>query len=224
MRVLVVEDYPPLRRSLSRGLGEAGFAVDTAADGDEGLALARMGVYDVIILDVMLPKIDGFTILRRLRDSANPNRILLLTAKDTVADRVHGLDLGADDYLVKPFALEELIARVKALVRRKYRQSSPTVKVADLHVDTAARVVRRGDERIELTGREYSILEVLALRAGEIVTRDEIWSRVYDFAAETNSNVVDVYIGYIRKKLERGGRSRLIHTRRGIGYELAEES
>jgi DNA-binding response OmpR family regulator len=224
MRVLVVEDYPPLRRSLARGLGEAGFAVDVAADGEEGLALAEVGSYDVVVLDVMLPKMDGFTILRRLRGAANPNRILVLTAKDTVADRVHGLDLGADDYLVKPFALEELIARVKALVRRKYRRPSPVVRVADLTVDTAARVVRRGDERIDLTGREYSILEVLAMRAGEVVTRDEIWSRVYDFAAESNSNVVDVYIGYIRRKLENGGRSRLIHTRRGIGYELAEES
>jgi DNA-binding response OmpR family regulator len=223
VRVLVIEDYPPLRRSLLRGLREAGYAVDAVADGEEGLAYVETGVYDVIVLDIMIPKMDGFTVLKRLRDKQSSSRVLVLTAKDTVADRVRGLDLGADDYLVKPFAFEELVARVRALQRRRYRQDSPTITIADLKVDTAARVVRRGSRRIELTAREYSILEVLAARIGQVVTRDEIWDRIYDFGAERNSNVVDVYIGYLRKKLETAGGSRLIHTRRGIGYVLDEK-
>ena len=215
-----MEDYYPLRRSLERGLREAGYAVDVAADGDEGMAFAETEVYDVIILDIMLPKIDGFTILKRLRDQKSSSRILLLTAKDGIDDRVHGLDLGADDYLVKPFAFDELAARVRALQRRRYEQASPLIKIAELEIDTAARLVRLGGTRIELTSREYSILEILAVRQGQIVSRDEIWDRIYDFGAERNSNVVDVYIGYLRKKLERDGQARLIHTKRGLGYVL----
>lgn len=224
MRVLVIEDYHMLRRSLERGLREAGYAVDVAADGQAGLDFAETGIYDVIVLDIMLPKLDGFTILRELRHKQSSSRVLVLTARDTVSDRVHGLDLGADDYLVKPFAFEELLARVRALQRRKYKQTSPTIRVADLEIDTNARVVRRGSEKIDLTAREYSILEVLASRIGKVVTRSEIWNRIYDFGAERDSNVVDVYIGYLRKKLENGGRPRLIHTRRGMGYVLEEET
>ncbi len=221
MRVLVVEDYEPLRRSLVQGLTEAGCAVDATADGDEGLAYADSDVYDVIILDVMLPGTDGFEILRYLRRKQSASRVLMLTAKDTVRDRVHGLDLGADDYLVKPFAFDELVARVRALGRRRYEQASPVIEVADLRIDTTAKVVKRGDQIIELTAREFSILETLAYRANQVVSREDIWDRIYDFGLTRNSNVVDVYIGYLRRKLECYGGSRLIHTRRGMGYVLA---
>lgn len=221
MRVLVVEDFLPLRTSLQRGLREAGYAVDAVADGVEGLAFAQTSTYDVIVLDVMLPGMDGLTLLRRLRAQRCPSRVLMLTAKDTLEDRLLGLDNGADDYVVKPFAFEELLARIRALIRRRYEQSAPRVEIGDLVIDTAGRVVRRGTRDIELTAREYAILEVLAARPGRIVTREEIEERVYDFTSERGSNVVDVYIGYLRRKLEQDGDSRLIHTRRGLGYVLA---
>lgn len=222
MRVLLVEDYGPLRQALARGLREAGFAVDAAPDGEEGLWYAESNEYDVIVLDVMLPKLDGLAIIRALRDGGDQTHILILTAKDAVDDRVKALNLGADDYLVKPFAFAELLARVRALVRRGYRAKSPVIRIADLEVDTAARVVHRAGERVELTPREYALLEYLALRAGEVVTRSDVWEHIYDFHSSAQSNVVDVYIGYLRKKIERPGLPRLIHTRRGEGYILGE--
>jgi DNA-binding response OmpR family regulator len=224
MRILVVEDYPPLRLSLTRGLREAGYAVDAVADGEQALAYAEAGDYDLIVLDIMLPVVDGLSVLRRLREERRPARVLLLTAKDTVADRVSGLDLGADDYLVKPFAFAELLARVRALVRRAYAKAAPTIRVGDLEIDTAARRVRRAGREIELTAREYSILEILAHRAGCVVTRDEISAAIYDFDAEPGSNIVDVYIGYLRRKIEGEGEARLIRTRRGLGYVLDGEA
>jgi DNA-binding response OmpR family regulator len=224
MRILIIEDYEPLRRSLARGLREDGHAVDDSGNGEDGLSLAEMSVYDVIILDLMLPGLDGFRVLKRLRDRKTPSRVLVLTARNTVDDRVRGLDLGADDYLAKPFAFEELKARLRALERRTHRRTSPTIEVGDLEVDTAARVVRMGGALVELTAREYTILEYLASRSGEVVTREQISSRIYDFNTDRDSNVVDVYIGYLRKKLERGGHRRLIHTRRGFGYVLGEEA
>jgi DNA-binding response OmpR family regulator len=217
MRALVVEDYAPVRAAVQEGLVEAGFAVDVAANGEEGLWLAENNPYDVVILDIMLPKLDGLEVLRRLRKAGSKLAVLLLTAKDTVEDRVNGLDLGADDYLVKPFAFAELLARVRALVRRRYDTKDPTIRIADLELDTAKRAVKRGDASIVLSAREYALLEYLALRAGELVTRTEIWEHVYDFNSEAQSNVVDVYIGYLRKKL---GAPQLIHTRRGQGYVL----
>lgn len=220
MRVLLVEDYEPLRRSVSQGLREAGFAVDTSADGEEGLWYAESNDYDVIVLDIMLPAIDGLTILTHLRRIGKATPILLLTARDTVEDRVTGLNLGADDYLVKPFALAELLARVRALVRRRYDARDPVLRVADLEIDTAKHVVRRAGEQINLTAREYALLEFLALRAGEVVSRTDIWEHLYDFHSSADSNVVDVYIGYLRKKIERPDSPRLIHTRRGRGYVL----
>jgi DNA-binding response OmpR family regulator len=221
MRVLVIEDFLPLRTSLQRGLREAGYAVDAVADGVDGLAHAQTSTYDVIVLDVMLPRLDGLSVLRRLRAERCPSRILMLTAKDTLQDRLMGLDNGADDYVVKPFAFEELLARIRVLIRRRYEQSTPRIEVGDLVIDTVGRLVRRGARDIELTAREYAILEVLAARPGGIVTREEIEERVYDFASERGSNVVDVYIGYLRRKLEQDGDARLIHTRRGLGYVLA---
>jgi len=222
VKILVIEDYAPVRTSVAKGLAEAGFAVDATGDGEEGLWYARSGDYDVVILDLMLPKVDGLTILRRLREHENPANVLILTARDTVQDRVQGLDLGADDYLVKPFAFEELLARVRALVRRRYEARSPAICVADLEIDTTTRTVRRAGRPVELTAREYAILELLAMRAGQVVTRTEIWEHIYDFEAEPASNVIDVTISHLRKRLERGKRPRLIHTRRGMGYVLGE--
>lgn len=220
MRILLVEDYAPLRESVAQALAEGGFAVDAAADGEEGLWFAQSGEYDVIVLDIVLPKLDGLSILKKLRSKGGKTPVLLLTAKDTVADRVVGLDAGADDYLVKPFALDELQARVRALLRRKYQTADPVIRVQDLEVNTAARVVHRAGDRIELTAREYSLLEFLAHRAGEIVSRTDIWEHVYDFNSTVDSNVVDVYIGYLRRKLDRPGSPQLIHTKRGRGYVL----
>lgn len=223
MRVLVIEDYDPLRKSLRQGLQEAGFAVDASGDGEEGLWYAQSSEYDVILLDIMLPKLDGLTILTRLRQGGSHAPILLLTARDGIEDRVSGLNLGADDYLVKPFAFEELLARVRALSRRKYDRADPVVRVGDLELNTATRSVRRGDRIVELTAREYALLEFLALRAGEVVSRTDIWEHLYEFHSEAESNVVDVYIGYLRKKLERPNLPKLIHTRRGQGYVLRED-
>jgi DNA-binding response OmpR family regulator len=220
MRILLVEDYTPLRESVAQALEETGFAVDVSADGEEGLWHAQSGDYDAIILDVILPKLDGLSVLKQLRGTGGRSPVLLLTARDTVADRVAGLDLGADDYLIKPFALEELLARVRALLRRKYDGADPIVRVRDLAVDTVSRTAQRAGERIDLTAREFALLEFLALRAGQTVSRSEIWEHVYDFRSTAESNVVDVYIGYLRRKLERPGWPRLIHTRRGQGYVL----
>ncbi len=223
MRLLVIEDYDPLRRAVVRGLEEAGYAVDATGDGEEGLWFAQSGEHDLIVLDLMLPGLDGWSILRRLRGEGLQTHVLILTARDAVEDRVEGLDLGADDYLVKPFALEELLARVRALLRRQYQRKNPLIKVADLEIDQASRQVRRGGQAVQLTAREYALLELLALRAGEVVSRSEIWEHLYQFNSQAQSNVVDVYIGYLRRKLDRPGLAPLIHTKRGQGYWLGEE-
>jgi two-component system OmpR family response regulator len=220
MRVLVVEDYPPIQNAVARSLREAGFAVDTAANGEEGLWFASNNDYDVIVLDLMLPAVDGLTILHRLRGQGRSTHVLVLTARDTVQDRVRGLDAGADDYLVKPFAMEELLARVRALARRAYCAKNPTVAVGDLLINTSRQEVSRGGEAVTLTSREFALLEYLAMRAGEVVSRADIWEHVYEFNDEADSNVVDVYIGYLRKKIERPGQPALIHTVRGVGYSL----
>jgi DNA-binding response OmpR family regulator len=222
MRVLVIEDYAPLSRSLCLGLREAGYAVDAALDGEDGLAHVESAVYDAIILDLMLPKVDGLTILERVRSRRNPTAVVVLTARDRVADRVKGLDLGADDYLVKPFAFEELLARMRAVIRRQYGSPAGVRRIADLEIDTAARSVKRGNQTIVLSAREYALLEYLAARQGQTVSRAEIWEHLYDFASEPSSNVVDVYIGYLRRKIDRGFEPALIHTRRGLGYVLGE--
>jgi len=222
MRALVVEDYAPVRDAVVQGLTENGFAVDSSANGEEGLWFAEQNPYDVIVLDLMLPKLDGIAVLRKLRAGGSRVPVLVLTAKDEVEDRVRGLDSGADDYLVKPFAFAELLARVRALVRRKYT-ASPIIVIADLEIDTTKRSVRRAGETIALSAREYALLEYLAHRTGELVSRTEIWEHVYDFRSDAQSNVVDVYIGYLRKKLERDDATKLIHTRRGQGYVLGVE-
>lgn len=220
MRVLVVEDYAPIRKAVAKSLREAGFAVDETGDGEEGLWYATSNDYDVVVLDLMLPGVDGLAILQRLRADGLVTHVLILTARDTVQDRVRGLDLGADDYLVKPFAMEELLARVRALARRAYCAKNPVIAVSDLRIDTTTKQVWRGNDEVTLTAREYAVLEYLALRAGEVVTRTDIWEHVYEFTADADSNVVDVYIGYLRKKLESADLPPLIHTIRGSGYSL----
>ena len=219
MRVLIVEDNELLRDSLQQGLREAGFSVDSAADGKDGLWLAESGDYDVIVLDLMLPGIDGLTLLSTLREKQKETHVLILTARDTVEDRITGLNLGADDYLVKPFSFQELLARVQALVRRRYQQKSPTIVLGDIEVDTTRRMVVRHGATIDLTPREYALLEYLAFRTGEVVSRTAIWEHLYEFESSTTSNVVDVFIKRLREKLG----PQLIHTRRGQGYVLAVE-
>jgi len=224
MRLLIIEDYRPLQQSLTKGLREAGFAVDTTRDGQEGLWYAMGNEYDVIILDLMLPGMDGLEILKKIRTQGRKSHVLILTAKDTVQDRVTGLDLGADDYLVKPFAFEELLARVHALLRRSYRQKNPRIKIKDLQIDLPTQRIWRGKQKIALTPREYALLEYLAMRAGETVSRTDIWEHVYEFKSAASSNVVDVYIGYLRRKIERPNKPRLINTVRGRGYVLGAQS
>lgn len=224
MRVLIVEDQAKLRTWLRKGLKEADFVVDATGDGNEGLWYAQNSPYDVIILDLMLPGLDGLSILRRLREQGRDDHVLLLTAKDTVADRVAGLNLGADDYLVKPFAFEELLARIRALVRRRYGKHNPVIEIGNLRIDTAKRRVWLREQEVELRAMEYKLLEYLAQRAGETVSRTEIWEHLYDFGSETVSNVVDVYIGCLRRKLDRPDQNSLIQTRRGLGYVLGAES
>jgi DNA-binding response OmpR family regulator len=224
MRVLLIEDFEPLARSVAQGLREAGYAVDAATDGEEGLALAQASAYDAILLDLMVPKLDGLAVLRQLRAEGSTAAVVVITARDQVADRVGGLDLGADDYLVKPFAFAELLARLRAVIRRRYQTTSNVLLVGDLEIDAAARIVKRAGRTIGLSAREFGLLEYLALRRGQVVTRTEIWEHVYDFAAEPSSNVVDVYVGYLRRKLDdgEGGARRLLHTHRGLGYSLGE--
>ena len=223
MRLLLVEDYPPLQKSIVKGLREAGFAVDVTGDGQEALWYAEGNEYDVIVLDLMLPGLEGMSILRRLRAAGRQSHVLIVTAKDAVADRVAGLNAGADDYLVKPFEFEELLARVQALVRRSYRRKTPVMEIGPLRINTATQQVQREDENLPLTAREYALLEYLAMRAGELVTRTDIWEHVYDFRSDATSNVVDVYIGHLRRKIDRKGEASLIEAVRGRGYILRKE-
>jgi DNA-binding response OmpR family regulator len=223
MRVLVVEDHATLARSIANGLREEGFAVDLTGDGEEALQLSKINPYDCLVLDVMLPGRDGWSILQHIRRAGSQTPVLMLTARDAIEDRVKGLNLGADDYLVKPFAWDELLARVRALVRRGHGQKSPVVTVADLQIDTASKTVQRAGKSISLSAREYALLEYLAHREGKVVSRNEIWDHLYDQTDETTSNVVDVYIGYLRQKIDRDHEVKLIHTRRGLGYVLAAQ-
>jgi DNA-binding response OmpR family regulator len=218
MRVLVVEDYAPVRGAVLTALRDEGWSVDAAGDGSEGLRLAQSGGYDVIILDVMLPSIGGFEVLRLLREREVKGHVMMLTARDEVSDRVQGLDLGADDYMVKPFAMEELVARVRALMRREYDKKAPLLRIGHVEIRTTDHAVFVAGEQVEFTAREYALLEYFAHRVGEVVTREEIKRHVYDDGDSLSSNVIDVYVGYLRKKVEREGYPPLLKTRRGEGY------
>ncbi len=219
----MVEDEPRVRSFLRRGLGEAGMAVDLAGDGEEALELALAARYDAIVLDLGLPRRDGLDALRELRARGCATPVLVLTARDAVTDRVQGLDAGADDYLVKPFAFAELLARLRALQRRGTAQSS-VIRVGDLVLDTAARTVERSGSRVELTAKEFALLEYLARHAGEVVTRTMIAEHVWNLDFDSFSNVIDVYIRYLRRKVDDPFETKLIHTRRGIGYVLQPPS
>lgn len=224
MRVLFVEDSDRLRGVVSKALRKSGYAVDECGDGDEGLFLAESNPYDVAILDIMLPELDGLSMLKKLREGGNETPVIFLTAKGQVADRVLGFEAGADDYLVKPFALDELIARVGALCRRRFQQSSIVLKVADLEVDTLAKTVSRGGVPIQLKPKEFAMLELLMRRAGEVVSRTEIDESIYDHAFTAMSNVIDTAICAIRRKIAVTPDAQpLIHTRRGHGYVLKSE-
>ena len=213
MRILVVEDEPRLLRNLAKALREEGYAVDTSESGDEGLYKATNSNYDAVVLDVMLPGLDGWEVLKRLR-LEKPTPVLMLTARDAHKDRVRGLDNGADDYLVKPFDLEELLARLRALIRRANGRAKAIIEIGEVTLDTRARAVARANQSVTLTAREYAILEYLALHRGEVVTRTELYEHLFDENDDSLSNLVDVHVFSIRKKLG----ADLIATRRGQGY------
>jgi DNA-binding response OmpR family regulator len=221
MRLLLVEDSARLRSTLERGLRKAGYAVDSARDGREGLWLATENEYDVLVLDLMLPEVDGLTVLSTLRDQGKTTHVLILSARDMVEDRVQGLRMGADDYLVKPFSFDELCARLEALVRRSYQAKNPVIRIGSLEVSTVARRVWYAGREVRLTPREYGLLEVLVLRAGQVVSRRDLWEHLYAFDSEAASNVVDVLVYSLRKKLD--GAQGLIRTRRGEGYVIEAE-
>jgi DNA-binding response OmpR family regulator len=221
MRVLVVEDEPGIARFIKQGLTEAGYAVDVAGDGRDGLDYAAVADYDVVVIDVMLPRLSGLDMLRELRRRGDKAPALLLTARDTIDQRVEGLDAGADDYLVKPFAFPELLARVRALLRRPPLQTGVILAVGDLELDTATRAVRRADRPIDLSPREFAVLEYLMRHPNQVLTRTQIGEHVWNLDFFNESNVIDVYVGYLRRKIEDGHGQPLIHTIRGVGYRLS---
>ncbi len=222
-RVLVIEDDEQILKFLKRGLAYEGYEVDTAMDGPSGLAIARDNPPDLVVLDLMLPGMDGLEVCRRLR-AGGPVPILILTAKDTVTDRIQGLDMGADDYMVKPFELDELLARIRALLRRAQPAQPQILRFADLTLDTGARQARRGERVISLTAKEYELLELFMRNPRQVLDRDTIFDRVWGYDFGGASNIIEVYVRYLRQKLEEGGESRLIHTVRGMGYVLRESN
>jgi two-component system, OmpR family, response regulator len=224
VRLLVVEDSPKMALLLRRGLSEEGYAVDVAANGTDGVWLGTEVPFDAIVLDVMLPDFDGFEVCRQLRRADRWAPILMLTARDSVSDRVRGLDGGADDYLTKPFAIEELFARVRSLVRRAPRARPPVLRIGDLALDPAEHFVWRADAPVPLTGKEFALLHYFMQHPGEALTRARLLEHVWDFAFDGDPNIVDVYVGYLRQKIDRPfGRSSL-ETVRGVGYRLRQET
>lgn len=221
-RVLVIEDDPKIASLLKRGLAFEGYSVELAPDGETGLAMARDREPDIVVLDLMLPGMDGLEVCRRLR-AGSDIPILILTAKDAVSDRVVGLDSGADDYLVKPFAFEELLARIRALLRRRQPAEQTVLRYGSLTMNLATRKVLRGNREVELTAKEFDLLELFLMHPEQVLTRDTIYDRIwgYDFAGE--SNIIEVYVRYLRAKLEAAGEPRLLQTVRGVGYALREE-
>ena len=220
MRILLVEDDRKVASFIRKGLTEEGYAVDVSYDGETGLLMGLDRLHDVIVLDVMLPQKPGFQVLRELRQAKVATPVLLLTARDAVEDKVQGLDAGADDYLTKPFAFAELLARVRALLRRGKAGQTPVLQVADLTLDPAARTVKRRDVAIPLTNREFALLEYFLRNVVRVLTRTMIAEHVWDYSFDAGTNVIDVYVNYLRKKIDAGQEPKLIHTVRGVGYVL----
>ncbi|MBW4513364.1 MAG: response regulator transcription factor [Scytonematopsis contorta HA4267-MV1] len=223
MRVLVVEDEVGIAQFISQGLSEAGYAVDMTNDGQSGLDYALAAEYDIIVLDIMLPQMDGLQLLRKMRSQGIKTPVLLLTARDGIEDRVKGLDAGADDYLSKPFAFPELLARLRALLRRPNLQQDTILKVGDLEMDVATREVRRAGKTITLSPREFTLLEYFMRHPRQVLTRTQIIEHTWNFDFYENSNVIDVYVGYLRRKIDQGFDKPLLKTVRGVGYRLSAD-
>jgi two-component system response regulator MprA len=222
VRILVVDDEPSVRDALDRALRMDGYKVQTASDGRDALEQLAEQAPDAVVLDLLMPELDGLEVCRRLRAAGDRIPVLMLTARDAIPDRVKGLDAGADDYLVKPFALEELTARLRALLRRSGGPTEERLRHADLMLDPAEHTVRRGVRDIELTRTEFLLLELLLRHPRQVLTRSQIFEQVWGYDFGTNSNSLEVYVGYLRRKLEAGGEPRLVHTVRGVGYVLRE--
>lgn len=224
MRILFAEDERDLNHIITKKLTSQGYSVDSVYDGEEAIDILSYTDYDAVILDIMMPKADGFAVLRALRSKGKSTPVLFLTARDSVQDRVAGLDSGANDYLVKPFSVEELLARIRAMTRTAFGVSDSLLSVGDLTMDTAAKVVKRGGKEIPLSAKEYALLEYLMHNAGIVLSREKIENHIWNFDYEGGTNVVDVYIRYLRKKIDEGYDKKLIHTVRGRGYVLREEA
>lgn len=223
MRILLAEDERDLNGIIAKKLRSDGYSVDCCFDGAEAMDILSYTDYDAVILDIMMPKADGFQVLRALRDAGKNTPVLFLTARDAVSDRVKGLDSGANDYLVKPFSFEELTARIRAMTRTAFGQTSNVLTADDLTLDTAAHVVKRGGKEVSLSAREYALLEYLMYNKGRVLSREQIENHIWNFDYEGGTNVVDVYIRYLRKKIDDGHDRKLIHTVRGSGYVLRED-
>jgi heavy metal response regulator len=223
MRILVVEDEKKVAGFIKKGLAEEGYALDVAFDGEEGLWLALEGVYDLIILDINLPGKDGLSLLREFRRQKGKIPVLLLTVRATIEDKVLGLDTGADDYLTKPFSFQELLARVRALLRRRVEAEPPRLQMADITLDPARRLVLRGSERIDLSTKEFALLDYFMRNPGRVLTRTMIAEHVWDYDFDPMSNIIDVYVNYLRKKIDAGREAKLLQTVRGVGYVLKED-
>ena len=223
MKILLAEDEVDLNNVVTRYLKKNGYSVDSVLDGEEALDYLEYSEYDLVILDIMMPKVDGFEVIKKLRDKGNHTSVLMLTARDSADDKVKGLDLGADDYIVKPFDFNELLARIRAVVRRKYGNSSNRLVIEDLILDTSEKSVTRAGKQIELTGKEYEVLEYLMKSKNRILSRNQIKEHVWDFDYEGDSNIIDVLIKNIRKKIDIEDGKQIIYTKRGLGYVIKED-
>ncbi|MBI5047913.1 MAG: response regulator transcription factor [Deltaproteobacteria bacterium] len=223
MRIILIEDEKQLASIIKKGLEEEGYSVDAAHDGEEGLYMVENFPADAVVLDIMLPKLDGLSVLARIRKKEIKTPVLLLTARDTTSDKIKGLDTGADDYLTKPFEFGELLARIRALIRRKTEVKEAVMRIADMEINTANHEVKRAGRIIPLSAKEYAILEYLAYKKDNLVNRIEITEHIYSEEFDLDSNVVDVYINYLRNKIDKGFKKKLIHTVRGAGYILQEK-
>ena len=224
MRILIAEDQKDLNKVLTKKLTAEGYSVDSCFDGEEALDFLNMAQYDGVILDIMMPRLDGLSVVKHMRASGDATPVLFLTARDSVEDKVRGLDVGANDYRVKPFSFEELMARVRALTRKSTAENSPVYEICDLRLDTGSHSVTRSDKKIKLSAKEFALLEYLLRNKGQVLSREKIENNLWNFDYEGGTNAVDVYIRYLRKKIDEDFSPRLIHTVRGVGYVLKDES